>query len=727
MVVGSSTITATGNINLGNATLNITGYIARDKEDGGTFKANEANTQTLIVAGTGGTGGLTGFNPVVTVNGQPIAEFLDATVFQVGNEIKVETRLNKEDVAIAAGNSFTLGNIGNHADGTRTLTKTGAGTLILTGNNTYTGLTTVAGGTLIVDSGAKVAGAVTVNSGATLGGYGTIDGLITMKSGGILSPGSSIGSLTATSGITFEKGSKYLFEIDKNNAKHDLLTVSNGTITIQSGALLDIVFLNGSEAEGDAFQVIAAANGVKFHDNTLFTIHNTLGTVFQQQIRDDGYWVSWQHVTPQFAAMVQHTATPNALNAAKGMDQIVAAGLTDGIAGLYAALLSIEAHGDGGFEFAQVHAASFDAYENGGLGDGSTPVHATSSGSHGDGGLGEKLAQKLAQLHAEVYATSQVATVNMQRRFTNALPSAGDRRAIHQQRTSGLIRANSSRPTVSDWYRWGLVSGEWVERRNVGGFSNYNLQTLGVVVGLDRKITRNMFLGGAVGYDTVLQNFETIRSSNRVDALRTMLYGGWHHHNSFVDSYVGYTKNWHNPERKIDINHFSGVAKSKYDDDLLSVGIVAGHRFFLGETHLLPSIGLHYIRLSTPSITETGARYANLYIEKSDYESLRMPIGARWIREFTFGRGIVFAPELRAFYIGELADTSAQVWTSFVGDRGRHRFAAGSGAWGRSTGRVGVGFVSRIGDRVSFRLDYDYETCQHMATHEFGTTLGVSW
>nr|HPR32383.1 autotransporter-associated beta strand repeat-containing protein [Prolixibacteraceae bacterium] len=72
------------------------------------------------------------------------------------------------------------------------LTKTGSGLLKLTQANTYTGNTTVNGGTLEAANktgSATGTGRVTVNRNGTLTGSGTITGIVDVETGGILAPG----------------------------------------------------------------------------------------------------------------------------------------------------------------------------------------------------------------------------------------------------------------------------------------------------------------------------------------------------------------------------------------------------------------------------------------------------------------------------------------------------------------------------------------------------------
>jgi len=119
------------------------------------------------------------------------------------------------------------------------LIKNGSGTLLLTGDNDYDGETLVTDGTLLIDGTTSGQGNYTVNSGATLGGNGTI-GLasgnsVIVEPGGILSPGTSIGTLTVDGDVDLD--GTLLIEVDGLTGMIDLLAVT-GTLDI-TGATVD--------------------------------------------------------------------------------------------------------------------------------------------------------------------------------------------------------------------------------------------------------------------------------------------------------------------------------------------------------------------------------------------------------------------------------------------------------------------------------------------------------
>jgi len=120
--------------------------------------------------------------------------------------------LNVSGVAVSLAGTATahtfnitsgqVGTVSSVLSGTGAISVTGGGTLVLSGNNTYSGTTTVSGGTLQVD-GAIGTNTVTVQSGSMLSGTGTINGATTIQSGGTLSPGDGgIGTLAIGNSLT---------------------------------------------------------------------------------------------------------------------------------------------------------------------------------------------------------------------------------------------------------------------------------------------------------------------------------------------------------------------------------------------------------------------------------------------------------------------------------------------------------------------------------------------
>ena len=126
------------------------------------------------------------------------------------------------------------------------LTKIGAGTLVLTASNNFNGETVVSDGVLSIngihDCSKTVwdAGRITVYGG-TLAGVGVISGPVTIRNGGTVAPGNSIGTLTLATNLTLESGSTSLFEVT-NNAAGDLLVVQ-GNLTIGANSTIAIKVL----------------------------------------------------------------------------------------------------------------------------------------------------------------------------------------------------------------------------------------------------------------------------------------------------------------------------------------------------------------------------------------------------------------------------------------------------------------------------------------------------
>src|SRR6266581_4429544 len=119
--------------------------------------------------------------------------------------------------------------------GTGPLFKFGTGAWTLAGNNTYSGLTTVSAGTLVVN-GSQPQSDVTVNGTATLQGSGVVGDLTVF---GSVAPGSSPGLLTSSNVVFRSSASDYFVELNgvTPGSGYDQLKARGG-VTLSNATLL---------------------------------------------------------------------------------------------------------------------------------------------------------------------------------------------------------------------------------------------------------------------------------------------------------------------------------------------------------------------------------------------------------------------------------------------------------------------------------------------------------
>jgi autotransporter-associated beta strand protein len=151
---------------------------------------------------------------------------------------------------------FSFGGAIENGAGTMALTKIGTGTFTITSAVTYTGNTTIHGGTMLIGTGGSLGNtAVTVGgTGAsgtpTLAGGGTIGGATTIAAAGggaagthavgVAGVGNGIGSQSFSSDLSYGSGSTFAWDIHTGTDTSDGVTVG-GNLAIASGAIFKVV------------------------------------------------------------------------------------------------------------------------------------------------------------------------------------------------------------------------------------------------------------------------------------------------------------------------------------------------------------------------------------------------------------------------------------------------------------------------------------------------------
>jgi len=148
----------------------------------------------------------------------------------------------------STGTGEFAGKIVDSSSGATALAKGGSGTWTVSGNNSYTGGTSVNAGKLLVNNTAGSGtgtGSVTVAASALLGGNGTISGATTIGAGAFLSPGNSPGVLTFADNLILASTSTTTMEISGTNrgTSYDGITMSGSSAkSLTFGGTLNLIF-----------------------------------------------------------------------------------------------------------------------------------------------------------------------------------------------------------------------------------------------------------------------------------------------------------------------------------------------------------------------------------------------------------------------------------------------------------------------------------------------------
>ena len=195
------------------------------------------------------------------------------------------------------------------------LVKTGTGTLMLSGANTYTGPTVVNQGKLVVNG--SIVSDVTVDNGGELGGTGQI-GALTVGNGGVYAPGNSIGTQTVNGAFTLGSGAVYRVEANAQGQSDKV--VVKGAVNL-TGATLRVLAANGNYKPRTDYVIIDNDGGDPVN-GSFASVTTNLAFLTPAVFTNggDGNDVVLTLLTSAFS-FCDAAKTPNQCNVAEALDQ----------------------------------------------------------------------------------------------------------------------------------------------------------------------------------------------------------------------------------------------------------------------------------------------------------------------------------------------------------------------------------------------------------------------
>jgi len=569
------------------------------------------------------------------------------------------------NVQINSGRSYTYADT---IGGDGGISKTGAGSLALSANNTYLGNTTVSAGTLLVNG--TITSDTTVNNGARLGGSGTIASNV--GSGGTIAPGNSIGTLHVAGNYAATAASTLEIEVN-----------ANGTTPGLNVDLLDV----GGSAQLLGNVVVIAEPGTypAGSQYTFLTATNVSGT-FSGITDDFAFFDAVLGYTPTSAYFTlidnghhyaDEACTINTFHVGAYLDEI-AGGATGNLATLLQELDQVS-ESEACYALEQLDGAVYGSA--GQIGVQSTTIYIQTLASR----LRSGVSAGGATLAADENERPDVVMVSY---TSNA-------------ETPLLIRDTCSAP--SRWSTWATGFGLGGNARTDGDAAGLDYSMGGTLAGWETidNCQRFGFYGGYV-YNYVGTN------ANETSQLNGGTFGSYHVlrlDNHYTLSIGGFEFAGYESRRRIS---FAGETANGNTDGWKGYYYTEqGSTYGNALLAVQPFAGLQYIYVRQNGFTETGAAAANLAVPGINTHSLRSVLGSRLFSEQAQWRGRYFAPQFRALWLHEFLETETSFSTFFSEVGGGSSFEINGLGMGRDWAVLGTGVKCDLTGNWSTYADYD--------------------
>jgi len=639
--IAAGTLSISSDVNLGDVTGGLT-FI------GGTLEtsATVATARTVVLNGTGtfapDAGTTLTLNGVVSGNGGLVKAGSGALVLTAANTYIGGTTISGGSLQI--GNGGTSGSIvGNVADngtlvfdrsdgvtfggvvsGSGALTKLGTNKLVLTGDNTYAGITTISGGSLQIGNGGT-SGSITgnvVDNGAlvfdrsnAVSFNGSISG-----TGGIDQIGNGTTTLTGASSYTGATNVIAGVLAVNGSIAHSAVTVASGATLAGTGTVgATTVQAGGTIAPSGMGTLSVNGNYAQASGSTYQVTVNPTSSA-------SGRIAVTGTATLESGATIQVTKMPNlpyvvgnkytVLTAAAGVTGAFnLTGQTD-----VSAFLALTGSYDANDAYLTVMQTSSpttvattpnQTATGNGLGSAGQTAPATTAVLNS--ATANAARDALDKLSGEVYASAQTAlqedsefarnavTGRLRDAFCAVGGSASMQGGDNQPRDGGHCTGNPDQLVT-----WGQVFGSWGYNGGNGNAAKLDHSAGGLLIGADTPVAGNWRMGVMAGYGRSGFDVNARNSSSSSDDDYFGVYGGtqW----GALGFRTGATYTWHDigSNRILNLPGLPGSVGADYHAGSTQVFGDLGYRIDAGNTSFEPFANLAYARLHVDGFTENG-------------------------------------------------------------------------------------------------------------------------
>ncbi|GLQ49806.1 S8 family serine peptidase [Dyella flava] len=571
----------------------------------------------------------------------------------VGAAVNGPEQFNWGNVTVSFSGTSSWNNPISGAGG---LTMQGPGSLNLTQASTFTGATSVTGGTLNAISLASPTVSIGASGTLAMSGASKISGSV-QNAGALV-----VGSTNLTVGGNYTQTGGYL-AVPLGSE----LAVS-GTASLSNSAGLDVYGADSGYQTNSHTLVLTATGGLTGQFSGITTPPSVALKATLGYDANDAYLNVQQVNLTQITGLPYSTATYAAAERVQSAFNTINTAIASGAN-------------------AQALPGSFVS--------GAASIQQTQTAA--------AMQQSLNSLSGQLYAASAAMTFEAIDADTRALSDRFDELLDHPQ----LLSLNKFQSWSQNLGYQGSMSR--------GGFDSLGFQLNGAMVGGDRALGNGAIVGYAISQSQGLGNIEQSADEGFSRALEGMVYGGFVQGNWYAMGRFGVGSDWQDTRRELILGSQTAGVSSFSNGSYNVVYGESGYRLNLGGWKLTPFTNLEYASLNRDGFDESGGDGFGLISQAQSIQRWQGGFGLRSSRQWVMADGTSLSFQARllwqdAFAMhGELPNASFTAVQQFTPIEG-----IGLSRYG-TVGGVSLAWSFSMRSNLSFGVD-EYDAQHEHAT-----------
>ena len=274
-------------------------------------------------------------------------------------------------------------------------------------------------------------------------------------------------------------------------------------------------------------------------------------------------------------------------------------------------------------------------------------------------------------------------------------------------------------------------SGWWL--RGTGSYAEldgarYNAS--GTALGFDAPLDEQRTLGAAFGYSTTDADVE--QGSLQLDSYQLALYGEWLlPNNAYFSGVTGLGYHEVDSSRNVTVGALSSKAEGDYHAWTGQAALEVGRSFVLQQSpqvlsRVTPLAGLEYAHVERSGFTEKDAAGLGLQVADDGQDSLRSVLGARFAHTRIAANGVRIEPTLELAWVHEFLDQGEAFDVALAAAPGAG-FRVQGPALDRDRARLGLGLNLQFSDTAALEFGYRGEYASTDEYHDLSATLRMAW